>query len=179
MTLWRCLLTTSANHPGATNKIKSQDLNMTSVFAWGQVCPNVKSLIWQTVSLLNLSLEFEIALRHNGLFATFLNSGEVSVFYIVISLFSPNLPFPVFSLNKPSNGNTLLYNHVLASQRPHLHNWACANWTCKLCAVTLAGERADSWIMFPASLFSSPFKVWCSTVLLAACALVIWGEHRL
>lgn len=93
-------------------------------------------------------MEFEITLRHNGLCASFLCSREVCS-YIVISLFSPNRPFPVFSQIKPSNGKTLLYNHVLASQWLHLHNWACANSTCKLWAVTLVAEWADSyWMMF-------------------------------
>lgn len=136
MTLWRSL-TTSTNHPDMTNTIKSKDLNTRSVFAWGHVCHNVKSLIYQTLT--NFFLEFEITLRHNGLFATFLNSGEVCFLYRNQPI-SPNLPFPVFSQNKPSNGNTSLYNHVLASQGLHLHNWACAYWTFKLCAVTLAAE---------------------------------------
>lgn len=60
-------------------------------------------------------LEFEMTLRHNGLFATFLNSKQVCFLYRIQPSF-PNLPFPVLSQNKLSNGNTLLGNHMLTSQ---------------------------------------------------------------
>lgn len=154
MTLWRCSLMTSTNQPDVTTTIKSKDLNMRSVFAWGQV--------WrcEITDLSNILLnftfflpEFVMTLTHNGLFATFLNSGEVC-FLQRNRPICPNLLFPVFSQNKPSNGNTLLYNHVLASQGLHLHNWGTAYWTSKLCAVTLAAEWDDShWIIFFMGLF--------------------------
>ncbi len=92
---------------------------MRSAFAWGQESLKVKSLIYQTLTY--FFLEFEITLRHSGLFATFHNSREVSFLHRYQPIF-PNLPFPVISQNKLSDGNTLLYNHVLASQGLHLHN---------------------------------------------------------
>lgn len=142
-----------------TNQMWPQQSNpKTSIWgpcSHGVKCGGVKSLIYLTFSLTSLFFlpEFVMTLTHNGLFATFLNSGEVC-FLQRNRPICPNLLFPVFSQNKPSNGNTLLYNHVLASQGLHLHNWGTAYWTSKLCAVTLAEEWDDShWIIFFMGLF--------------------------
>lgn len=91
-----------------TNKIKSKGLH--TMFAWGQVCPREKSLLCQTVAA-----TFSWSLRHNGPFR------EVCFLHRNQPIF-PNLPFPVFTQNKPSNGNTLLHNRTLASRCLHLHN---------------------------------------------------------
>lgn len=131
MTLWRCLLTTSTNSPDMTNKIKPKDLNMGSVFAWGQVSVNVKSLLCRTFSL---TFSWSLKLLWGtmvSLFAPFPSSGEVW-FLNCNQPISPNLSFPVFSQNKPSNGNTLLYNHVLASQLVLTGPVNCVQLHCRM-----------------------------------------------
>lgn len=146
MTLWRCLLTTSTNRPAMINWIKSPPV--WSVSVWGHH--------WFVK---------HPALRHNGLFGV-----ESSIFFIRISPFAQICSFlhlaKVSMMHNASkhSGKTVLYNHVLAPLLLHLHNWACAYWTCKLCAVALAEARADRcWSMSLVGVYDVlKFYLWCT-----------------